>query len=89
MDLILIEYFDFGDTFRTVRIVIDREKSNYKVYDLDNGNKVIGEFVLITGPAAAKPCTVSFGDGSSAVEGSVEVEYIKIAFDKKYIPNNN
>ena len=75
-----------GNEFRTFRIIIDRAKNRYTVYDMDNGGKEAGSFVLMTGSPAHKPCAVSFGDGSSSIEGKVELEYLKVAFDRTYYP---
>ena len=79
--------FEFGEGFRSFRMIADKVTNKYQLYDMDNGGKFINEFSVMHGTPQHKPCNISFGDGSSAVEGEVMLMYAKFAFDKKYIPN--
>lgn len=78
--------FEFGVDYHAMRIVGDKLRNKFTVYDMDNGGKEIGSFVFMKGVPSQKVGSVSFGDGSSAVEGKVKIEYIKLAFNKTYYP---
>ncbi len=81
-----LKEYDAIEGFRRFRIIVDRQQNFYKIYDMDQNGKLAGEFTLMTAPANSKACQLSFGDGSSGVEGQVELEYIKFAFNKTYYP---
>ncbi len=78
--------FEFGDNYKSLRIVGDKNRNKFFVYDMDNGGREIGNFVFMKGDVSQKVGYVCFGDGSSGIEGKAKLEYIKFAFDQTYYP---